>query len=78
MTSNDIKMDHVEPIHLFDISKDKKLGEAFFWKNTQPLLKKIHQQKGLYFTFPHYQLHFVKAYQFIKLSEEGHNEHLHR
>ena len=72
MTWDNIEIDHVKVICLFDLSKDEKLKEAFSWKNTQPLLKRDHQQKGTKFSLLKYQLQFIKAYQFIKLIvEEG-------
>ena len=74
MTWDNIEIDHVKPICLFDVSKDEELREAFNWKNTQPLLKEVHQQKGSKFNFLDYQLQFIKAYQFIKLNEERFNE----
>ena len=36
MTWDNIEIDHVKPICLFDVSKDEKLKEAFSWKNTEP------------------------------------------
>ena len=48
---SNIEIDHVKAICLFDISDDKQLKEAFNWKNTQPLLKHDHQQKGIKFKF---------------------------
>ena len=67
-----IEIDRVGPISMFDVSKDEELGEAFNWKNTQPLLKEVHQQKGIKFNFLDYQLQFIKAYQFLKLNgQEG-------
>ena len=74
---NNIEIDHVKPICLFDVSKDEELGEAFNWKNTQPILKHDHQQKGIKFSFLDYQLQIIKAYQFIRLNEEGFNENIH-
>ena len=50
------------------------MEEAFNWKNTQPLLKKIHHQKGTKQILLEYQLQFMKTYQFIKLNEERQNE----
>ena len=70
---SNIEIDHVKAICLFDVSKDKQLREAFNWKNTQPLLKHDHQKKGTKFSFLDYQLQFNKAYQCIKLNEEGPN-----
>ena len=71
---DNIEIDHVKAICLFDVSKDEELKEAFSWKNTQPLLKKDHQQKGIKFIFLDYQLQFIMAYQFIKLNgQEGLN-----
>ena len=77
MNWENIEIDHVKPICLFDISDDERLKEAFNWKNTQPLLKKDHQLKGRKINFLDYQLQFIKAYQFIKLNEERFNENIH-
>ena len=63
---------------MFDVSKDEELKLAFSWKKTQPLFKNDHQQKGIKIKFLQYQLHFLKAYQFINLKEEeGFNENIH-
>ena len=40
MNWNNIDIDHVKPIALFDLSKEKRMREAINWKNTQPLLNK--------------------------------------
>ena len=77
MNWENIEIDHVEPICLFDMSDDEQLKEAFNWKNTQPLLKKDHQLKGTKFNFVDYQLQFIKAYQFLKINEERFNENIH-
>ena len=69
-----IEIDRVRPICLFDVSNNEELKEAFCWKITQPLLREVHRQKGIKTIFLHYQLQFIKAYQFIKVNEEGHNE----
>ena len=74
MTWGNIEIDHIKPICMFDVTKDEELREAFNWKNTQPLLKEVHQQKGTKFNFLDYQLQFIKAYQFIKLNEERFTE----
>ena len=70
MNWSNIEIDHVKPICMFDVSKDEELKEAFNWKNTQPLLKHNHQQKGVKFNFLDYQLQFVKAYQFLRLNDQ--------
>ena len=78
MNWENIEIDHVRPICMFDVTKDEELKEAFNWKNTEPLLKKDHQQKGRKYNFLDYQNQFVKAYQFIKLNvEERFNENIH-
>ena len=77
MNWSNIEIDHVKPICMFDVSKDEKLKEAFNWKNTQPLLKQNHLQKGIKFNFLDYQLQFIKAYQLIKLNEKRFNENIH-
>ena len=77
MNWSNIDIDHVKAISLFDVSKDEDLREAFNWKNTQPLLKQDHLQKGIKFNFLDYQLQFINAYQFIKLNEERFNENFH-
>ena len=61
MNWTNIELDHVKPICTFDLSDDKQLKEAFNWKNTQPLLKHDHQQKGIKFNFLDYQLQFIRA-----------------
>ena len=70
MNWSNVEIDHVKPIRMFDVSKDEELKEAFSWKNTLPLLKRNHQQKGEKFNFLDYQLQFVKAYQCLKLNGE--------
>ena len=77
MNWENIEIDHVKPICMFDVTKDEELKEAFNWRNTQPLLKEDHQQKGTKFNLLDYQLQFIKAYQFIKLNEEKFNENIH-
>ena len=78
MNWSNIEIHHVKPICMFYVSKDEELKEAFSWKDTQPLLKHIHQQKGTNFNFLDYQIQFIKAYHFIKLNDkEGLNEDLH-
>ena len=51
MNWTNIELDHVKPNFMFDVSKEEELKEAFNWKNTQPLLKHDHQQKGRKFNF---------------------------
>ena len=70
MNWSKIEIDSVKPICLFDVSKDEELREAFNWKNTQPLLKHDHQQKGVNFNFLDYQLQFNKAYHFLRLNDQ--------
>ena len=77
MNWENIEIDHVKPIGLFDVSDDEQFKEAFSGKNTQPLLKHDHQQKGVKLNFLEYQLQFIKAFQFIKLNEERFNENIH-
>ena len=77
MNWSNTEVDHIKPICMFDVSKEEELKEASFWKNTQPLLKHDHQNKGIKFKFLDYQLHFMKAYQFSKLNEERFNENIH-
>ena len=72
MNWTNIELNHVRSICMFDVSKDEELREAFIWKNTQPLLKEVHQQKGIKFFFLDYQLQFIQADQFLKLiGQEG-------
>ena len=68
MNRSNIEIDHVKAICLFDVSKDEELREAFYWKNTHPLLEEVHQRKGNKFDFLDYQLQFIKAYRFLKLN----------
>ena len=55
MNWSNFELDHVKPNCIFDVSKDKDLGEAFNWENTQPLLKQDHQLKETKFNFGDYQ-----------------------
>ena len=55
---------------MFDKSDDEELKLAFNWKNTQPLLKQDHHQKGTKYNFLEYHLQVIKASQFLKLKEE--------
>ena len=77
MKWTNIEIDHVKPICMFCVTKDEELKETFSWKNTQPLLKHDHHQKGKKFKFLDYQLQFITAYLFIKLNEEGFNQNIH-
>ena len=65
-----IGIDHVKPNCSFDISKEEKLKEEFCRKNTQPLLKQDHLQKGTKDNFLDYQLQFIKAYQFVSINDQ--------
>ena len=65
-----IEIDHVKPICLFHVSKYEGNKKALNWKNTQPLLKDDHQQKGITFNFLDCQLQLFKAYQFLKINDE--------
>ena len=65
-----LEIDHVKPNCLFDVFNDKKLREAFNWKNTQPLLKQDHQHEGMIFNLLDYQLQFIRAYRFMKLNAQ--------
>ena len=72
MTWDNIEIDHVKAIYLFDVSKDKELKEHSIGKILNPYSNKNHRQKGTKFNFLDYQLHFIKAYHFLKLnSHEG-------
>ena len=77
MTWDIIEIDHVRPFCMFDRSIEEEIKDAFNWKNTQPLLKYVHQQKGIKYNFLDYQIQFIKAFQFIKLNDERFNEDLH-
>ena len=77
MIWSNIKIDHVKPIFVFNVSVDEELKFAFNWKNTQPLLRRDRQYRGTKISFLDYQLQFIKAYQFLNLNEEGHNENFH-
>ena len=46
MNWTNIQIDYNKPICMFDVYDDEELKETFNWRNTQPLLKRGHQQKG--------------------------------
>ena len=68
-----LDINHVKAISSFDISDEEHLKEAFNWRNTEPLLKDVHQQEGVKFNLLDYRLQFIRAYQFLKLNEERFN-----
>ena len=70
MNWDNINIDHVKPICLFDVSKDEELKAAFNYINTQPLLKQDNLKKGKKYNEHDYRLQFIKAYQFSKLKEQ--------
>ena len=70
MNWNNIEIDHVKSICMFNVSDDEELKLAFNWKNTQPPLKEVHSTKGIKFNLLDFQLQFIKAYQFLKLNEQ--------
>ena len=76
MNWSNIEIDHVKPICMFNVSDDEELKLAFNWKNTQTLLKEVQSLKGVDF-FLDYHLQIIKAYQFLKLNEERHNQDFH-
>ena len=61
MNWENIEIDYVKPICMFDVTKDEELKEAFNWRNTQPLLKQDHLQKCIKFNCLDYQLKFIKT-----------------
>ena len=77
MKWTNIEIDQVKPLYMFDVTKDDDSKEGFNWKNTQPLLKQDHQQKGTKLNFLDYQIQFIKVYQFLQLNEEGANQIFH-
>ena len=66
----------MKPICMFDVSEDEELRDAFSRINTQPLPKQDHQKEAINCNFLDYQLQFIKAYQFIKINEEGLNKNV--
>ena len=65
-----IEIDHVEPICMFDVSKDEELKEGFSWKIARLLIKLDHQQKGIKLNVLNYQLQYFIAYHFSEINEE--------
>ena len=64
------EIDHVKAICMFEVSNDEQLKEA----KHSTTFKKDHQQKGIKYNLLDCQLQFIKAFHFIRLNEEGHNE----
>ena len=46
MNCSNIEIDHVKPISLLDVSKDKGMRETFIWKKHSTNSKKETLQKG--------------------------------
>ena len=55
MNWKEIEIHHVKQFSSFDRSNDEGYRETFNWKNTQPLLKEVHSQKGTNYDFLDYQ-----------------------
>ena len=49
MNCSNIEIDHVKPISLIDVSKDKGMRETFSWKKHSTNSKKENPQKGTKF-----------------------------
>ena len=49
MNCSNIEIDHVKPISLLDVSKDKGMRETFNWKEHSTNSKKENLQKGTKF-----------------------------
>ena len=47
-----------------------KGSEKYFWINTQPLLKQVHQQERTNFQFVAYRSQFIKTCQFLQPHED--------
>ena len=77
MNWSNIEIDHVTPICMFNVSDGNEIKLAFNRKKTKPLLKYDHHQNGIEKKFLDYELQFIKAYHFIKLTEEGFSEEFH-
>ena len=67
---SNVENDHIKRFCLFDVSNDHGLNEAFNWMNTQLLLKEGHRHKRTKFILLNDRLHFLKAYQFLELSQK--------
>ena len=72
-----IEIDHVKPFCLFVVSINEGVKQELFRKNIQTFLNKDHQYKGTKFSFLDYQLLFIKAYQFLRINDEGNNKDFH-
>ena len=67
------EIDHVRPLHSFDVSNNKKLEEASAWKLINHFQNKIISKNRNQYSFVDYQFQFIKAYQFLTLNEDGLN-----
>ena len=65
-----IEIDHVKPICMFDVSKDKKIERSVLLEKYSTTLKKDHQQKRTKLNILDYQLQFIEVHQFLNLHEE--------
>ena len=68
MTWDNIEIDRMKPICMFDVCIEEELKDAFNWKNTQSLFKPDHQQKVIKYSF--------SDKVFIRLNDERFNEDL--
>ena len=61
MNWTNIEVKGVRPICLFDVCNNDELKEAFCWKKTRTLLRKVHQQKRIIINF-----FYIINYNFLK------------
>ena len=51
-----MEIHNVKPSCMLDVSKTEELKKVSSWRNTQPILKHVYQQKGTEFNFLDYKL----------------------
>ena len=65
MNWTNVGIDQVKPITSFDVSNHEELKGIFIWKNTESLLKQVHQQKEIKYIIFDYRFQFIRAYKLV-------------
>ena len=72
------QIDHCLAVASFDLVDENDMKNCFNWVNLRPMYVKDNIIKGDKIDIRLYLLQEIKAYQFIKLYEKGHNEDIHQ
>ena len=71
--SSVLQIDHCIPIASFNLLDENDVKKCFDWINLRPMYSTKNKLKNVKIDYLLYLLQEVKAYQFMKINEEGLN-----